>query len=347
MIKLDIWVQDSLPTTNPKYSEIFRNTRIRDSSGGIEENHRTPQIRSEIPWNKERNSNQTRSVHFVFCLIIVLTDLLKRDANVGLHTLSHLSRGIIITIMMIFQSKQCDTDNTASLIIQKQVTLIVNSWKINYKVWSLDPENPNLGLESEPTDTQSFFLIFLMGWDWIHLACRPLIGLLYHPQMIDDKWGSSRWNENWYGKPSTRRKSAPAQLSPPQIPHDLTWDGTRTPRWKASRLSAWAIARRQKKLMHVGGARSHKSRTLTPVHVSVRSRKSWHYSWNSPKRNKVKELNVAAHSSQTILASGVHIWGDNPSACQPNGVALMIRWSEISEGGRRSKHVTIPPRETN
>jgi hypothetical protein len=38
-----------------------------------------------------------------------------------------------------------------------------------------------------------------MGWDWIHMALRPLFGLLYQPQMIDDDgWmRSNRWSANW------------------------------------------------------------------------------------------------------------------------------------------------------
>jgi hypothetical protein len=32
--------------------------------------------------------------------------------------------------------------------------------------------------------------IFLMGWYWVHLVLRPLFGLLYQPQMIDDACGA-------------------------------------------------------------------------------------------------------------------------------------------------------------
>jgi hypothetical protein len=64
-----------------------------------------------------------------------------------------------------------------------------------------------------------------VGWDWVHLVCRPLTGLLYQPQMMDEygPFGEiqiGRWN--W----STRRKPAPVPLCPPQIPHDLTWEKT-------------------------------------------------------------------------------------------------------------------------
>jgi hypothetical protein len=29
------------------------------------------------------------------------------------------------------------------------------------------------------------FFKFLVGWDWVHLARRPLFGLLYQPRMLD------------------------------------------------------------------------------------------------------------------------------------------------------------------
>jgi hypothetical protein len=45
------------------------------------------------------------------------------------------------------------------------------------------------------------------------------------------------------GNRSTRRKPAPVPLCPPQIPHDLTWDRTRTAAAGSRRLTAWAMAR--------------------------------------------------------------------------------------------------------
>jgi hypothetical protein len=32
----------------------------------------------------------------------------------------------------------------------------------------------------------AFFKMYLIGWDWVHLARLSLIGLLYQPRMIDD-----------------------------------------------------------------------------------------------------------------------------------------------------------------
>jgi hypothetical protein len=45
------------------------------------------------------------------------------------------------------------------------------------------------------------------------------------------------------GNRSTRRKSAPVQLCPPQIPYDLSWARTQTASMGSRRLTAWAMAR--------------------------------------------------------------------------------------------------------
>jgi hypothetical protein len=39
------------------------------------------------------------------------------------------------------------------------------------------------------------------------LVRRPLAGLLYEPRMIDDDVWSSRWNDNWQGKPKYSKKA--------------------------------------------------------------------------------------------------------------------------------------------
>jgi hypothetical protein len=72
----------------------------------------------------------------------------------------------------------------------------------------------------------SFFYFLGMGWDWVHLVRRPLIGLLYQPRMIDE-CGAVGGMRIGRGNRSTRRKAAPVPLCPPQIPHDLTWARTR------------------------------------------------------------------------------------------------------------------------
>jgi hypothetical protein len=78
-------------------------------------------------------------------------------------------------------------------------------------------------------------VFFGVGWDWVHLVRRPLIGLLYQPRMIDE-YGAVCGMKIGRGNRSSRRKPAPVALCPPQISHHLTWDRTR-------RLTAWAMAR--------------------------------------------------------------------------------------------------------
>jgi hypothetical protein len=88
----------------------------------------------------------------------------------------------------------------------------------------------------------SDFIIFLMGWDWVHLVWRPLFGLLYQPEMIEDgdcrAIGGRRIGR---GNLSTWRKPTPVPLCPPQIPHDLTWVRTPAPEMGSRRLTAWTM----------------------------------------------------------------------------------------------------------
>jgi hypothetical protein len=92
--------------------------------------------------------------------------------------------------------------------------------------------------------TVVFFIYFLgVGWDWVHLVRRPLIGLLYQLRMIDDEecgaFGGKRIGR---GNGITRRKLAPVPLCPPQIPHDLTWARTRAAAVGIQWLTAWVVA---------------------------------------------------------------------------------------------------------
>jgi hypothetical protein len=54
------------------------------------------------------------------------------------------------------------------------------------------------------------FLLFLVGWDWVHLVLRPLIDLIIPAP--NDRWcvWSSRCNENWQGKPKYSKKTYPS-----------------------------------------------------------------------------------------------------------------------------------------
>jgi hypothetical protein len=89
----------------------------------------------------------------------------------------------------------------------------------------------------------SFFSFFWVGWDWVHLVRRPLIGLLYQPRMIDDDCGAVGGMRIGKRNRSTRRKTAPVSLYPPQISHGLTWARTRAAGVSSLRLTAWAMAR--------------------------------------------------------------------------------------------------------
>jgi hypothetical protein len=56
---------------------------------------------------------------------------------------------------------------------------------------------------------------FLMGWDWVHLVLRPLLGLLYQPQIIDNNdCGAISGMRIFRGNRSTLRKPAPVPLCP-------------------------------------------------------------------------------------------------------------------------------------
>jgi hypothetical protein len=56
-------------------------------------------------------------------------------------------------------------------------------------------------------------------------------------------WWRIWWNEDWQGKPSTRRKPAPGPFCPPQIPLEQTRIWTRASAVGSQRLTAWAKAR--------------------------------------------------------------------------------------------------------
>jgi hypothetical protein len=63
-----------------------------------------------------------------------------------------------------------------------------------------------------------------VGWDWVHLVCRPLFGLLYQPRMIDDdNCGTVGGIRIGRGHGSTRGKPAPVPFVH-QKSH-MTWPG--------------------------------------------------------------------------------------------------------------------------
>jgi hypothetical protein len=90
---------------------------------------------------------------------------------------------------------------------------------------------------------EGFFNFFGVGWDWVHLVRRPLIGLSYQPRTIDDECGAVGKMRIGRGNRSTRRKPASVPVCPPQIPHDLTRARTRAAAVENRRLTALVMAR--------------------------------------------------------------------------------------------------------
>jgi hypothetical protein len=90
-----------------------------------------------------------------------------------------------------------------------------------------------------------FFLVSLGGVRLSPLGTSAIICLLYQPRIIDDDYRAVGGMRIGRGNRSTRRKPAPEPLCPPQIPHYLTWDGTRAAAVGSQRLTALAIARRK------------------------------------------------------------------------------------------------------
>jgi hypothetical protein len=87
-------------------------------------------------------------------------------------------------------------------------------------------------------------IIIISGVRLIPLGTAATVGLLYQPQMIDDDdCGAIGGMKIDRGNRSTRRKSAPAPLCPPQIPHVLTRARSRAAAVGSRRLPAWAMAR--------------------------------------------------------------------------------------------------------
>jgi hypothetical protein len=80
-----------------------------------------------------------------------------------------------------------------------------------------------------------FFLFEYWGWspNWVHSALRPLLAYCTCPGWL---WGwRSWWNKRfWQGDRSTRRKSTPTPLCPPQIPLARPGREPGQPRWEAS-----------------------------------------------------------------------------------------------------------------
>jgi hypothetical protein len=88
-----------------------------------------------------------------------------------------------------------------------------------------------------------YAFFFLVGWDWVHLVLRPLLGLLYQPQVINDDCGASGGMPIGRGNRSTRRTPAQEPVCPLQIPRNLPRVRTWVAAVGSRRLTAWAMAR--------------------------------------------------------------------------------------------------------
>jgi hypothetical protein len=100
-------------------------------------------------------------------------------------------------------------------------------------------------------------LLLLLGWDWVHLVRRPLISLLYQPQMIDYDCGAIGGMQIGRENRSTLRKSAPASFCRPTIPHDHARCRTRAAEERSQRLTAWAITRPTLPYIHMSCKEAH------------------------------------------------------------------------------------------
>jgi hypothetical protein len=72
---------------------------------------------------------------------------------------------------------------------------------------------------------EKYYILVLAAWGGVRLS--PLG--TYQPQMIDgDECGAIGRMRTGRENQSTRRKPVPVPLTPPQIPHNLTWVRTQT-----------------------------------------------------------------------------------------------------------------------
>jgi hypothetical protein len=80
-----------------------------------------------------------------------------------------------------------------------------------------------------------FLLLFLVGWDSVHLVLRPQFGLLYQPRMIDDGDCGAIGGMIGRRNRNIRRKLAPVNHFAHHKSH-MTWPGFKPgpPKWETS-----------------------------------------------------------------------------------------------------------------
>jgi hypothetical protein len=119
-------------------------------------------------------------------------------------------------------------------------------------------------MNSPGSDVTVFFLSFLgWGWDWAHLVRRPVLGLLYQPRIVnDDECRADGGMRIGRGNRSTWTKPVSLPLYKPQIPYDLTWDGTWDPAVGSRPLTDWAMT-------HLRRVRSYDERPATSISICL------------------------------------------------------------------------------
>jgi hypothetical protein len=147
--------------------------------------------------------------------------------------------------LSVLQKRWSTPNGMRGVISQKMKVFITTAMRTsspNYKKGALSRSNPAMiqmfQYSMHAIQCNFFFLFLGVVWDWVHLICRPIFDLLYQPRMIDDECGAVGGMRIGRGNRSTRRKSSPVPLYPPQIPHDMTWDRTRADAVGYRRLTA-------------------------------------------------------------------------------------------------------------
>jgi hypothetical protein len=61
-----------------------------------------------------------------------------------------------------------------------------------------------------PRKTVHFLKFLDVGWEWVHMICRPLIDLLYQTRMVDDGCGAVYGMRIGSGNQSNQEKTCPS-----------------------------------------------------------------------------------------------------------------------------------------
>jgi hypothetical protein len=153
---------------------------------------------------------------------------------------SRVMESVIVVCIFFFRTAR----SFVSGFIGDEVPSSNRFWKNLFSHWrakllAMRSEDSELTVSCKEVPRPLSFLLRGVGWDWDHLVCRPLIGLLYQPRMIGEYGAFGRMRISRTNR-STRRKPGPVSL---QISDDLTWNQTRAAAVGIRRLTVWAMAR--------------------------------------------------------------------------------------------------------